>query len=675
MTGANLIASRNLLFGVLAMQMDFISREDLIVATSEWVADKSKQLDEILLERGVLSQDAHAVLLPVVETHLEKHDLNLEKSLASLGGLTGTFRDELLSLADADVNASLAHIPMSNAQTDATLSWNITTSTSDGRFRVLRPHAKGGLGEVSVALDLELNREVALKRIQRRYARSQQSQARFIQEAEITGILEHPGIVPVYSLGKYADGTPFYAMRFIQGDSLREAVAEFHEKDGLHGNPVALHKILKCFIDVCHTIHYAHSRGVVHRDLKPSNVMIGKFGETLVVDWGLAKPVGKEHTFVGLSDDTTVQPTTSADVEATALGQVVGTPAYMSPEQAHGHFGCVNVASDVYGLGATIYTILTGNSPFEGSTPEETLAKVRKGDVLSPRTANRKTPRPLEAICLKAMARSPNDRYKNALELADDVENWLAREPVSAYRENLLKRLLRRLGLYQRPLASAFVFFVVILDVAILLSLAPMVLVTAGDSRAAMMMFGLIGVALTIVLIQVGAFGGTIIGFPISYLIHVWSGKPFSFGSLRKTAVTGACLATIPALMYAAIYGAQLIFVAQTPDLFELNDVEKAAAAYNDLAWIQATGPVNLRVGQEAVRNATKACKLNPDEFTYTDTLAAAYAEVEDFEAAVEHQEKALAQYKLFFDDDAMPAERLKMEQRLTQYQNRLRSK
>src|SRR5215467_10893128 len=153
------------------------------------------------------------------------------------------------------------------------------------RYQILRPHDKGGIGEVFVALDQELNRQVALKEIQEQHASDPRNLGRFVREAEITGGLEHPGIVPVYGLGQYADGRPFYAMRFIQGETLKDAIVKYHAGD----TGVTLRGLLTRFVAVCNTIAYAHSRGVIHRDLKPSNIMLGKYGETLVVDWGMAK--------------------------------------------------------------------------------------------------------------------------------------------------------------------------------------------------------------------------------------------------------------------------------------------------------------------------------------------------------------------------------------------------
>ena len=181
-----------------------------------------------------------------------------------------------------------------------------TTGSDDDRqrFRILRPHAQGGLGAVFIALDAELNREVALKQILDRHADDPTSRTRFLIEAEITGGLEHPGIVPVYGLGAYADGRPYYAMRFIRGDSLKEAADRFHADAALETDPgrhsLELRKLLRRFTDVCNAVEYAHSRGVIHRDIKPSNVIVGNHGETLLVDWGLAKAVGPSRCWLGL---------------------------------------------------------------------------------------------------------------------------------------------------------------------------------------------------------------------------------------------------------------------------------------------------------------------------------------------------------------------------------------
>lgn len=323
-------------------------------------------------------------------------------------------------------------------------------SSSAGRFRILRPHARGGLGQVSVALDQELNREVALKEIQPAHADDEVSQRRFLLEAEITGGLEHPGIVPVYALGHGPDGRPFYAMRFVKGDSLKKSIEDFHRADNPNRNDpgareLARRQLLGRFIDVCNAMEYAHSRGVLHRDLKPGNIMVGRYGETLVVDWGLAKSVEKEEI---VSDEPTLRPSSAlSGLGQTLPGLAIGTPSYMSPEQAAGRLDDLGPASDVYSLGATLYHLLCGRPPFVKGDVHDILQRVERGEFERPRQIDGEIPAPLEAICLKSMALKSVDRYETARALADDLEHWLADEPVTALPDGIgdrLRRMARR---------------------------------------------------------------------------------------------------------------------------------------------------------------------------------------------------------------------------------------
>jgi serine/threonine protein kinase len=341
-----------------------------------------------------------------------------------------------------------------------------------GRYAVQGLHAKGGLGEVHTARDTELDREVALKRIQARFADDPVSRRRFLAEAGITARLDHPGVVPVYGLVSDGRGRPCYAMRFIRGESLRDEIERYYQRSEDRGQKseksvpesndhhveatrsgasddrrLAFRHLLQRFIAVCQAICYAHTRNVIHRDIKPANVMVGSFGETLVVDWGLAKVLGERSDALG---DTASHPVLRAahpgdltEADATAMGTVVGTPAYMAPEQAAGRVDLVGPRSDVYSLGATLYCILTGKAPFAGSNPTETMRKVQRGEFVPPRTINPAVPKPLEAVCAKAMAVRPEDRYATAQELAADVERWLCDEPVTAYPEPWSARLAR----------------------------------------------------------------------------------------------------------------------------------------------------------------------------------------------------------------------------------------
>ncbi len=313
------------------------------------------------------------------------------------------------------------------------------------RYRPLRFHARGALGEVFVAEDEEFHREVALKRIQKRYADDADSRRRFLLEAEVTGRLEHPGIVPAYGLTADERGQPCYAMRLVQGETLQEAIRRFHEADrpgrdeGARG--LELRQLLNRFVAVCNAVAYAHSRGIVHRDLKPANVMLGRYGETLVVDWGLARAIARDEA-ARASGEQTLAPSGDSGAGATQLGQAVGTPAFMPPEQAEGRWDRVGPASDIYSLGATLYCLLTGAPPFLGGSAE-VLERVKRGDFPPPHERKKGVPGALAAVCLKAMARAPEQRYATVLDLAADVEHWLGDEPVSAWREPRRARLGR----------------------------------------------------------------------------------------------------------------------------------------------------------------------------------------------------------------------------------------
>ena len=290
-----------------------------------------------------------------------------------------------------------------------------------------------------MARNAELNREVALKFLKPEPSRDADSRRRFLQEAEVTGRLEHPGVVPIYALGTDAAGAPCYAMRFIRGETLQDAIDAFHaaEKPGRDPSErsLALRELLNRFVSICNTMAYAHSRGILHRDLKPRNVMLGKYDETLVVDWGLAKPFERDEAARSVGEETLTPSSGSGESGSdTPTVGVVGTPAYMSPEQAEARWDLVGPASDLFGLGAILYAILTGQAPYRGRKVGEILEKVKRCEFPAPRQIKPGVPRALEAICLKAMARRPEDRYATALDLAADVRRWLADEPVPAYR-------------------------------------------------------------------------------------------------------------------------------------------------------------------------------------------------------------------------------------------------
>lgn len=462
---------RDLLFGVLALQNNFVAREVFLGAFSAWIADKSRPLADYINQLGKLSRRNFALLSDLVEVHLEQHGGSPQQSLAAVSSIESV-REALEEFQDSELRESLCHLsaarysrmPESDGDPYLTLDSSLTPSGGSERFRILRFHRRGGLGKVSIARDEELHREVAFKEIRPEMADDPRCRERFTREARITGGLEHPCIVPVYAMGRHLDGRPYYAMRFIQGESLTQALTRFHghtkgNGDRSHAKSLLgpsrqseFRSLLRRLIDVCQAIEYSHARGIVHRDLKPDNIMLGDYGETLVLDWGLAKPLrsGKAEGQIPTSppDGNTPLLSLADDSEGlTHMGSIIGTFGWMSPEQARGQIDKLGPLSDVYSLGATLYSILTGKAAVHHENHDVMKRQTEHGDFPSPRSLNSDVPRPLEAICLKAMALQPQDRYSRAAELESDLEKWLADEPVSAYREPWLaraRRLVRR---------------------------------------------------------------------------------------------------------------------------------------------------------------------------------------------------------------------------------------
>ena len=302
-----------------------------------------------------------------------------------------------------------------------------TDSSSGNRYLIGETLGEGGMAVVQEATDIQLHRPVAVKRLRPEYAAQGDVRQRFFAEAEILAGLDHPGTTPVFEAGLLPDGDCFYAMKKVKGKTLGELMKERIPDDYLDRSNRA--QFIGIFGRACQAVAAAHDQGVIHRDLKPENIMVDDFGVVYVMDWGLAKQL--------VEDDDSNQ----SDSQRTHLGAVMGTPAYMSPEQASGHAAESDRQTDVFSLGVMLYEILTGVNPFRGESAVESMKGVMYHEPEAPRKRNQRVDRTISAITMKALAKDPFKRYRSARELAEDIRRYREFLPVSAIEPTKVEKL------------------------------------------------------------------------------------------------------------------------------------------------------------------------------------------------------------------------------------------
>ena len=377
---------------------------------------------------------------------------------ALAASLAARFPDQSANIQNAlnqpSVHATLA---AGGDQTNAVASavqTPLPTVRVGERFADLKHHASGGLGDVYIGYDKSVRRQVAVKLLKPEFVADAEAKSRFHNEAAITGALEHPGIVPIYDSGISEEGQPFYAMRLLDGETLKDAVLSLHKNRGATDFEERQRQLIRRLIDVCDAISYAHDNGVIHRDLKPANVVLGSYGDSVVIDWGLARSNSNP-----IEEPKASEPVTDSSGQQfqTRLGSVLGTPEYMSPEQASGNPETVGTASDIYSLGTVLYSILTGVAPIgnQTGTIQDRIELAKRADFPSAKQRVSSIPVALNEICSRAMRVSPSERYATPRELARDLDNWLSDQPIVAKPDTMLERGFRFLRKHRRWAAAA----------------------------------------------------------------------------------------------------------------------------------------------------------------------------------------------------------------------------
>ena len=324
------------------------------------------------------------------------------------------------------------------------------------RYVVVREIARGGMGKVLEVEDTELRRSVALKVLRKELLGRRDVVERFLEEAQITGQLEHPNIVPVHEMGVDGAGNLYFTMKFVEGLSLAEVLLKLREgnRDAMREYPLL--RLLDVFIKICEGMSFAHNRGVIHRDLKPANIMVGRFGEVQVMDWGVAKVVGRQFRTSDTDSGVVLTDRLDSGSAHTMMGAIIGTPSYMSPEQAKGEVDTINHHSDIFSLGIILYEMLCLRSPWTGKNSDEVLDQVRELTPMKPRERNPglEIPGELERLALKCLEKDPANRVDTVKELAENVRNFIEGRAMGSVDYSATRLAMKWIGRNKKEVAG-----------------------------------------------------------------------------------------------------------------------------------------------------------------------------------------------------------------------------
>lgn len=442
-------------------------------AAAAWAIDPATSLDARLVEQGALSQQDRELIDRLVKEAIRAHSGDAKATLETFGGA-----ERVVQTFGAAVSVTKDGVKPAPPSADATVALVPPPETgvleTPGRYKLVSEQGRGGYGRVLLVHDQIMARDIALKELippsqepvgsdaPTPSRESIEAVSRFLQEARITGQLEHPSIVPVYELGHRSDGALYYTMKLVRGQTLTKEIAN---RPTLR----ARLELLPRFLDLCHAIAYAHDRGVIHRDIKPDNVMIGGFGETVVIDWGLAKLKGRADVYAAELKATAqaLKEGSAGPTAQTLYGTILGTPHFMAPEQARGDIDNVDERSDVYALGAVLYMLLTGKRPYEKAPLQNVILHINLPPLVPVHELAPDAPPELVTVCSKALQVKQADRYQNAGELALEIQRFLSGALVQSHEYTLLDQLRRFVRKHRAQVATATVALAALLTVAV----------------------------------------------------------------------------------------------------------------------------------------------------------------------------------------------------------------
>lgn len=457
--GKNALAE--ILIGLYALETGLVKTEELLAALQFWGLDRSIAFRKILMDHFQLNHRAIALFQGRIDEDLKKHGGNLKECVAAHESAHDLL-PYLIDIADQEIRQAFELVTR-GVETETSTQTALVDQSQNGsqRFLLIEKISEGGHGEIWAAQDTELGRQVAVKLVNARHATDDYLRRQLVREAEMMGRMNHPGIPPIYSLGRLKSGDPFFAMKFVPKGDFQYQIRQFHQAKLSSAytagqRAIEFQNLVQQLIQICQTMQYAHAAKIIHRDLKPGNILVGDFGEIFVTDWGCARSLGGDHTDIN-RDSAKNSGNMGSGHASPSPASRVGSMSYIPPEQFHGRTEEQSPRSDIFCIGGILYAILTGKAPFEKTAQFSSEERAADFHLIEPVEINKSVDPALQKICMKALMFHQRDRYQTAGDMADDLKRWLADEPVAAWPNEPAGRRVRRWMKRHRSIVSVAV--------------------------------------------------------------------------------------------------------------------------------------------------------------------------------------------------------------------------